>query len=154
MRTKVDVSAGGVVFRRRGRQTRVCLIATKEGEAWQLPKGLVERGEPLEEAAEREVREETGLRSRIVQPLDRIDYWYFWRENDERVRIHKFVHFFLFRYLGGSTRQHDLEVDEARWFPIEEAERMLSFENERHVLRQAAQALGLTEVTDSNSPGP
>jgi len=141
VRTKIEVSAGGVVFRLFRGRTRVCLIATRGGETWQLPKGLVERGEPLEEAAEREVREETGLRARVLERLDKIDYWYVWREDGERVRIHKFVHFFLLRHLGGSTRQHDFEVEEARWFPIEEAERALTFENEKHVLRLAVQAI-------------
>jgi 8-oxo-dGTP diphosphatase len=141
VRTKIEVSAGGVVFRRSRGRTKVCLIATRGGDTWQLPKGLVEQGEPLEEAAEREVREETGLRARVLQRLDKIDYWYFWREDDERVRIHKFVYFFLLRHLGGSTREHDFEVEEARWFSIEEAEQVLTFENEKHVLRQAAQAI-------------
>lgn len=141
MPTRVEVSAGGVIFRRRAGQTRVCLIATRGGETWQLPKGLVERGEPPERAAEREVLEETGLRGRVLQRLDKIEYWYFWREAGEPVRIHKFVYFFLIRHQGGSTRRHDHEVEDARWFPLEEAERLLTFENEKHVLRLAAEAI-------------
>jgi len=141
MKTRNEISAGGVVFRRRKGQVEVCLISTQGGKAWQLPKGLIERGEQPEAAAEREVQEETGLRGRMLQRLERIEYWYVWEERGERTRVHKLVYFFLFRYTKGSTRDHDDEVDDARWFPIEEAQRTLSFENERHVLELAARAI-------------
>lgn len=141
MKTRNEISAGGVVFRRRKGQAEVCLISTQCGKAWQLPKGLIERGEQPEAAAEREVLEETGLRGRLLQRLDRIEYWYVWEERGEKTRVHKLVYFFLFRYTKGSTRDHDDEVDDARWFPIEEAQRTLSFENERHVLELAARAI-------------
>ncbi|MDZ4277583.1 MAG: NUDIX hydrolase, partial [Dehalococcoidia bacterium] len=136
-----EISAGGVIYRIRRGRPDVCLIATQGGRAWQLPKGLIERGEPPEEAARREVAEETGLQGKLLQRLDRIEYWYFWTEDGERVRVHKFVYFFLFRYARGSTRDHDEEVDDARWVPLSEAETRLSFENERRVVRLAAEVI-------------
>ena len=141
MKIRMEISAGGVVYRRRKGRVEVCLISTQGGSAWQLPKGLIERGEQPEAAAEREVQEETGLRGRLLQRLDRIEYWYVWEDSGGRTRVHKLVYFFLFRYTTGSTRDHDDEVDDARWFPIDEAQRTLSFENERHVLELAAQAI-------------
>jgi 8-oxo-dGTP pyrophosphatase MutT (NUDIX family) len=134
VKTRMEISAGGVIYRRRRGRPEVCLIATQGGQAWQLPKGLIERGEPPEEAARREVAEETGLRGDLLRRLDKIEYWYVWDEGGERVRIHKLVYFFLFRYTGGSTRDHDHEVDDARWFPLAEAQERLSFEGERRVL--------------------
>jgi 8-oxo-dGTP diphosphatase len=141
MKTRTEVSAGGVIYRAEGGQTEVCLIATRGYEAWQLPKGLIERGEPTEDAALREVAEETGLRGEIVAPLDKIEYYYVWDDGEERVRIHKLVYFFLMRYVGGSTEEHDDEVDEARWYPIAEALRALTYENERRVVSQAPQRM-------------
>lgn len=141
MKTKMEISAGGVIYRRRRGQAEVCLIATQGGKAWQLPKGLIERGEPPEETARREVAEETGLRGDLLRRLDKIEYWYVWDEGGERTRIHKLVYFYLFRYTGGSTKDHDEEVDDARWFALAEAQERLSFENEQRVLNLAAEAL-------------
>lgn len=86
----------------------------------------------------REVREETGVHATIVAPLERIGYWYQRSENGERVRVRKFVHFYLLRYISGSVRQHDNEVLEARWIPLDDAEAMLAFASERAVLAEAA----------------
>jgi 8-oxo-dGTP pyrophosphatase MutT (NUDIX family) len=137
VKTRLEFSAGGVIYRIRRGRAEVCLISTQGGTAWQLPKGLIEHREPPEEAAQREVQEETGLRGKLLRPLDKIEYWYAW----EGTRIHKFVSFYLFRYTGGSTRDHDEEVDEARWFPMAEAERALSFEGERRVLALARERI-------------
>ena len=137
MNTRNEVSAGGVIHRKSDGRTDVCLISTGGGKNWQLPKGIIEPGEPAEEAARREVAEETGLSGEIEQPLDKIEYWYVW----EGTRIHKLVYFFLFRHTGGSTNLHDDEVDDARWFAIEDALERLSFENERRIVRQAATVL-------------
>ena len=141
MKTRQEISAGGIIYRRRGDRSEVCLIATHGGSTWQLPKGLIEQGEPTEETARREVAEETGLRGDLLQPLDRIEYWYVWDYGDGRERVHKLVYFFLLRYTGGSTKDHDDEVDEARWFPLGEAQQRLSHENERRILELAAKAI-------------
>ncbi len=142
MRTRLEISAGGVIYRCRQELPEVCLIATQGGRAWQLPKGLIEPGERPEDAARREVGEETGLRGELLQRLDRIEYWYVWSEHGESTRVHKYVYFFLFRCTGGSTDDHDHEVDDARWFPLTEAQERLSFENERRILGLAAEPIG------------
>lgn len=137
MKTRLEISAGGVIYRRKGKDTEVCLIATHGGDAWQLPKGFIEEGEQPEEAARREVGEETGLQGDLLQPLEKIEYWYVWDYGQGRERVHKFVHFFLFSYTSGSTDDHDDEVEEARWLPLAEALKHISFKNERHVLELA-----------------
>jgi 8-oxo-dGTP pyrophosphatase MutT (NUDIX family) len=141
MDTRDETSAGGVIFRLRdGGGIDVALIKTHEGR-WQLPKGWVEEGEAHASTAQREVREETGLDGEVVGPIDSIDYWFISHYDPNPARIHKRVHFFLLRYTGGSTDDHDDEVQDARWVEIAEALRLLSFDGERKVMAKAQDAL-------------
>jgi len=104
--------------------------------AWSLPKGWVEKGEEPEQTAIREVREETGLNTRVLRKIDEISYQFYSHADHDRVS--KTVHLFLLECLGGNTADHDTEVEEARWFPIEEAGQWLTYKNERDALGKAA----------------
>ena len=104
---------------------------------WQLPKGIVDKGETPELAAVREVLEETGLAAEIIEPIETIEYWYVSGKGESRIRYHKFVHFFLMQYLSGNVEDHDHEVEEARWMPSDKAIEMLAFESERGVVEKA-----------------
>ena len=139
--TQTQVSAGGVAFRRRGQRIDVALISVGEEGRWQLPKGRVGRGESNEVAAMREVREETGLVTEMVGLLDKVEYWYYSSSRAGRVRIHKFVHFYLLRYTAGDVRDHDHEVNEARWVSINKAREMLTFPSERKIVELARERL-------------
>ena len=129
--TKTQISAGGVVFRRRDARVEVALISVGDKNRWQLPEGLVDAGESAEAAAVREAREETGIETELLAPLDKIEYWYYSTNRGQRVRFHKFVYFYLLHYLSGDVREHDAEVNEARWVEIDEALAMLAFKGER-----------------------
>jgi 8-oxo-dGTP pyrophosphatase MutT (NUDIX family) len=144
--TRTQISAGGVGFRKRGAGVEVALIAvdSAKGLRWQLPKGIVDEGETPEATAVREVREEAGIATELVQQIERIEYWYYGTENGERVRYHKFVHFFLLRYLSGDVADHDREVIETRWVGLAEAKPMLAFASERRVVERAEEILGGT----------
>jgi 8-oxo-dGTP pyrophosphatase MutT (NUDIX family) len=140
VKTRSEFSAGGVVIRRTTDGVEVALAArrTRKGDlAWGLPKGLVEPGEESEEAALREVQEETGLEARILSSLGEISYWYVW--GDDRVR--KRVAFFLMEATGGDVSKHDHEMEEVRWFPLDDAPRRATYPTERGVLRQAIAAV-------------
>ena len=140
MRTRSEVSAGGVVYRRSDEGVEVVLAArrTRRGDlAWGLPKGLVEPDETPEQAAVREVREETGLEAEVEVSLGEIRYFYVW----EGVRVRKAVHFFLMRATGGDASQHDDEMEEVRWFPLSVALRRATYKGEREVLQRAAARL-------------
>jgi 8-oxo-dGTP pyrophosphatase MutT (NUDIX family) len=145
--TRTEVSAGGVAFRRRADRFEVALISVGVPVRWQLPKGLIGRDETPEAAALREVREEAGVECELLEQIERIEYWYVATERGgARVRCHKFVHFYLLRYLRGDVREHDAEVNEARWFEITEAEEMLAFKGERQVLARAKELLAASDV--------
>jgi 8-oxo-dGTP pyrophosphatase MutT (NUDIX family) len=137
-----QVSAGGVVFRGETEGLEVVIVSVGGQNRWQLPKGLVEKGEKPEITAVREAREEAGVDSEVVQHLETIEYWFAGLDGGERVRFHKHVHFYLLRYVGGDTGQHDWEVNEARWVPIHDATSQLTFDSERRVMERARELLG------------
>jgi 8-oxo-dGTP pyrophosphatase MutT (NUDIX family) len=131
------ISSGGVVFRPAGATCEVALIrvARADGHAWALPKGWVEKGEDLEQTAVREVREETGLQAKVLRKLGEITYEFY--AKPERSRVLKTVHVFLLECLGGNIADHDDEVEEARWFPFDDAVKALTHKNERDILEKA-----------------
>jgi 8-oxo-dGTP pyrophosphatase MutT (NUDIX family) len=131
-------SAGGVVYRKSAGRIEVCLISTNSRTRWQLPKGGIEPGETREQAALREVAEETGLAAQLEDKLGEISFRYV---RKARKRIHKRVVFYLMRFEGGSTDDHDDEVDEARFFPIDDAIERLTFDSERDVVVRAKEIL-------------
>ncbi len=135
--TVEQVSAGGVVFRKTDSDYEIAIISVNPSRRWQLPKGLVDAGESAEIAALREVREETGIEADLIESIETIEYWYFGNRNGERVRFHKFVHFFLMKYVAGDVANHDHEVAEARWVKIDEAIEMLDFKDEKQMAEKA-----------------
>jgi 8-oxo-dGTP pyrophosphatase MutT (NUDIX family) len=136
-----QISAGGVVYRDENDQIEVVIISVGSEHRWQLPKGLVDKGENPEATAVREAREEGGVTSEVVKHIETIEYWFAGLENGIRVRFHKRVHFYLLKYISGETKDHDWEVNEARWVPIEDASSQLAFDNERRVMEQARELL-------------
>lgn len=139
MLTKRQVSAGGVIYRKENAQIEIALTFRNQGQIVALPKGLVEKGESLESAASREVQEETGLKGELMQKINSIDYWFYAKQ--EAARIHKTVHFFLFKHTGGSVAKHDWEVEEVKWVPIETALTLASYKGERDIIKQAQQLI-------------
>jgi 8-oxo-dGTP diphosphatase len=136
---KRQVSSGGVIYRKGEEGVEVALVLVRGGRFWCLPKGIVDKGETPEMTAVREVREESGLSGRIVDKLGDVTYWYFVRGENSKCR--KTVYFYLMEYESGSTAQHDFEVDEAGWFPVEEAIQKVSFRGDKTILGNAISKL-------------
>ena len=98
-----------------------------------LPKGHPEAGESPADAALREVREEAGVETRVVEKLGDVRYWYMRRGK----RIAKVVAFFLLEYVSGDIDDHDVEVEHARWLALEDAVRDLTYDGEREMVARA-----------------
>ena len=127
---KREFSAGGVVLR----GSEVAVVSPRRG-VLALPKGHPDGEETLEQAATREVREETGLTAKPRDKLGEVRYWY--TLHGERVL--KSVTFFLFDYVSGSVEDHDDEVESASWIPLEQAPELLSYKGEREMAEKALQ---------------
>lgn len=137
-----QISSGGVIYRNVDKGIEVALIAVKGGTVWCLPKGLVEEGENIARTAHREVKEETGLDGKIIKKIDHIQYFYSHKEKDVTVRYFKIVYFFLMEYTGGDVKDHDKEVDDCRWFSINETIKKIEYEDEREILKKAKEMIG------------
>jgi 8-oxo-dGTP pyrophosphatase MutT (NUDIX family) len=127
-----EFSAGGVVVRRMRGRPFVAVVRVRD-EIFALPKGHPDGDESPEEAARREVREETGLEAELVEKLGDIRYRYARQGRP----VAKIVSFFLFRYRSGSVDDHDHEVEEALWVPLDEASHRLAYEGEREMVDTA-----------------
>jgi len=135
-RVRDAVAAGGVVVRGSGDRLEVVLAGRDSDGTWVFPKGTPDDGETVEETALREVREETGLDVEILRPIGQIEYWF----AVPGQRVHKIVHFFLMRAVGGDISRHDHEYDEVRWVAVDEARRLLTYDTYREMLERATHA--------------
>ena len=135
-----EVSAGGLVID--GTGTKGLLIgrrdlkdASRERLLWSLPKGHIEAGETPEQAAIREVAEETGIQSEIARELGIIDFWFMAGGK----RIHKTVHHYLFREVGGTLSPQVTEVDDVGWFPLDEIISLLAYPDEKKLIAKVGE---------------
>ncbi len=141
-----EISAGCVIYRQTDHGTEVVLIKPAGRDAWALPKGLIEPGEAPQEAALREATEESGLLGQIVTRIDTIKYVYTAAWEDPPVRVFKIVTFYLMRFTGGDTRQHDREIDQVVWLPVKEAIGRASYPTERDILKKAESLIPPSDV--------
>jgi ADP-ribose pyrophosphatase YjhB (NUDIX family) len=135
-----EFSAGGLVVDLTGDVPRGALIGRTDRQGrllWSLPKGHIEAGETAEQAAVREVEEETGIAGVILGELGTIDFWFV----AEGRRIHKTVQHYLMRRVGGELSDADIEVDEVAWVPLSEIRTQLAYPDERGLVDTAGRLL-------------
>jgi 8-oxo-dGTP pyrophosphatase MutT (NUDIX family) len=135
---RTEFSAGGVVVR--GREVIVIVPVKRDAHGnpvLGLPKGHPDEDETPEAAATREVSEETGVTADLIEKLGDVRYSY---ERRNR-RVAKRVAFFLFEYGSGDLADHDHEIEDARWMPLEEAAQALTYEGEREMVERAMSRL-------------
>ena len=130
-----EFSAGGVVMN--ADREVIVIVPTRRAangsRVLALPKGHPDGRESPLQAALREVREEAGVQTEVVETLGEVRYWY---QRGGR-RIAKVVEFFLLRYVSGDVADHDHEVEQARWVPAAEAAETLTYAGERDMVRRA-----------------
>jgi ADP-ribose pyrophosphatase YjhB (NUDIX family) len=135
-----EFSAGGLVVDLDGDTPRGALIARTDRHGrllWSLPKGHIEAGETAEQAAVREVEEETGIAGVILAELGTIDFWFV----AEGRRIHKTVRHYLLRAIGGELSDADIEVSEVAWVPLPDIRAQLAYPDERGLVDTAGRLL-------------
>jgi 8-oxo-dGTP pyrophosphatase MutT (NUDIX family) len=130
---KREFSAGGVVFKKKGKEIYWLLINPKGTARWQFPKGLIEKNETSSEGALREVGEEGGVKAKIIEKLADLKLFYFW----EGKRIFKIVTYYLMEYVSEAEKEHNGEVEETEFFPHKEALEKLTFKNDKETLKKA-----------------
>lgn len=142
MQTVTLTSAGGVIVDDAGKIVLTSRRSFKGILQLGLPKGLIEANEEPAQAALREAKEETGLEVEILQPLPTIEYWYVQPAQGETSarRVHKFVHYFLMRPVGGDPRLHDAETEDVLILDPDDALIRASYGSEKTVI-SAAMAL-------------
>ncbi|MBF6075432.1 NUDIX hydrolase [Nocardia beijingensis] len=148
MRTVRETSAGGLVVDgldgpREARSAALIGRTDRRGRLlWSLPKGHIEEGETAEQTAIREVAEETGINGVVVAELGSIDYWFV---TDGR-RVHKTVHHYLLRSVGGELSDADVEVTQVAWVPLSELDSRLAYADERRLAEMANKLIDRMET--------
>jgi len=135
-----EFSAGGLVVDLAGDVPRGALIGRTDRRGrllWSLPKGHIERGETAEQAAIREVAEETGINGEIMAELGSVDFWFM----AEGKRVHKTVRHFLMRATGGELSDADVEVTAVAWVPLPDINAQLAYPDERGLVDAAGRLL-------------
>lgn len=148
---KFEFSAGGIVVKKEGSRTYILVAQHSQHHGWVFPKGLIDdleinppslklrraKKETKEEAALREVQEETGIVGKIIKPLTPVQYWY----QFDGDKIKKTVYYFIMDYISGDTTQHDHEMEAVEWLPIEEVEKRLTYKSDKDAWREAEKLL-------------
>jgi 8-oxo-dGTP pyrophosphatase MutT (NUDIX family) len=143
LRTVHETSAGGLVIDgidgpKDGQVAALIGRVDRRGRMlWSLPKGHIELGETAEQTAIREVAEETGIEGSVLAALGSIDYWFV----TEGRRVHKTVHHYLMRFLGGELSDEDVEVSEVAWVPLRELPSRLAYADERRLAEVAGELI-------------
>ncbi len=141
---RVEISAGGVVYRKKDGDIEVGFILDPYGK-WSFPKGHIEKDEKTEEAAKREAEEEMGIRGLKVRDyLGKADFWFKDRYVRKGELVHKFLHYYLIEAPAGviARPQKKEKIQEVAWVPLAAAYAKSDYEDIEPLLRKAIIRLG------------
>lgn len=133
---KLQFSAGGIVFKKEHGKVFVLIAKHSQHHGWVFPKGLIGdhvKGEDKEGTAVREVKEETGIKAKIIKPLTPVTYWFVF----EKEKVRKTVYYFLMEYVSGDINKHDHEMEAVEWLPKEKVEERLTYPSDKKVWQEA-----------------
>jgi len=134
---KFEFSAGGIVFKKEDGSIFILLTQHSQHRGWSFPKGWIEKGESKEETALREVKEEGGVEAKIVSEAPPAEYFFV----SEEARVKKKVYYYLMEYLSGDPKDHDWEMIDAAWIPLDEVSDKLTFKSDKEVFGKALDQL-------------
>ncbi len=130
---KSEFSAGGIIYKKENSLTWILVCQHSQHHGWVFPKGVIGdhvENESKEATALREVKEETGVLGKIILPLSPVTYWYVW--NNEKIK--KTVSYFLMEYISGDISQHDTEMENVEWLPLDKVKKRLTYKADKKVL--------------------
>lgn len=137
---RFQFSAGGIVFKKVNNNVQVLVAQHSKHHGWVFPKGLIgdhEKGESKEETAVREVEEETGVLAKIVDEFEPVTYWFVFKGE----KIKKTVYYFLMEYVSGDIKNHDFEMENVEWLPVDNVLDRLSYPSDKKVWQVARKML-------------
>jgi 8-oxo-dGTP diphosphatase len=144
---KFEFSAGGIVFKNEKDDILILVAQHSQHHGWVFPKGLIDQGETKEQAAIREVREETGINAKILKPLTPVTYWYVFKGDPStgsgQVKIKKTVYYFVMECVSGDINDHDLEMEAVEWIPSEKVENRLTYKSDKMAWLEAMKLIGI-----------
>jgi len=146
MKTKIEVSAGGIVFKKKGRKILWLICQHSYHKGWVFPKGLIgdkKENEDVKEAALREVEEEGGVKAKVIfdKPV-KVSYMYQWQnsphggKNGEKILVKKTVYYFLMEYLSGNPKNHDWEMMDAKFVSEDEVKKTLTYKSDKEAFEK------------------
>lgn len=132
---KYEFSAGGIVYKNDSKGLNLLLAKHSYHKGWVFPKGLIDRDkkETKEQAALREVKEETGAEGEIQRAMEPITFWYAW-EGEKRKKT---VYYYIMKFIGGDITKHDTEMEEVVWVEAEKVADTLTHKGERELFHKA-----------------
>ncbi len=136
----IEFSAGGIVYKKEKGKAYILVSQHSGHHGWVFPKGKIGdhvESEVKEETALREVKEETGVEGKILMSVEPVTYFYKW----EGEQIKKTVYYFLMEYISGNIADHDWEMENVEWLPIEEVEKRLSYLSDKKVWKEAKELI-------------
>lgn len=142
---KFEFSAGGIVYKKNG-GIKILVSQHSQHHGWVFPKGLIgdnpsagsgQGKETKEQAAVREVKEETGIEAEIEKALAPVTYWYVFKNE----KIKKTVYYYLMRFIGGDTSEHDHEMESVEWIDLETVEKRLTYPSDKKVWKEAQELI-------------
>ena len=141
---KFEFSAGGIVFKKEGKKILILVAQHSQHHGWVFPKGLIgdkKEKETKEQTAVREVEEETGVIGKIIKSLTPVTYWYIYKKE----KIKKTVYYFLMEYISGDIAQHDMEMENVEWLPVDEVEKKLTYKSDKQIWQEAKEQLAISD---------
>lgn len=132
---KYEKSCGAIIYSESDNNKKLLLIKHKYSGHWSFPKGHVESGETEIETARREVMEETGIQFQLKEGFHEVVHY------SPKPNIKKEVVYFLGKALSEDVRVQEEEVSAAKWAPIDEADKCVTYDNDKNLIKKARQNL-------------